>query len=193
MSNLYFYYASMNSGKSTTLIQSAYNYRERRMRPLVMKPAIDTRDSEQEVVSRIGLHVEAVIIREEMDLPSYIRNDILLNGKLDCILVDEAQFLTAAQVSQLAFIVDAMDIPVLCYGLRNDFRGEAFPGSARLLAMADKLVEIKSICWCGSKSTHVLRLDGEGKVLRSGPQVQIGGNDSYVAVCRKHWREGKYE
>lgn len=192
MANLYFYYASMNSGKSSQLIQSAYNYKERGMRTLILKPAIDNRDSEVAVVSRIGLEAEAVLVRDDTSIMSLVNMEIM-KGALHCILVDEAQFLTEAHVTELAWIVDSMDIPVLCYGLRNDFSGNAFPGSAKLLAIADKLCEVKSICHCGAKSTHVLRLDSSGKVLRAGPQVQIGGNDSYVAVCRKHWREGRYE
>lgn len=193
MASLYFYYASMNSGKSSQLIQSAYNYKERGMRTLILKPAVDNRDSEFAVVSRIGLEAEAVLVRDDTSILSLVHLNILNEGKLHCILVDEAQFLTEAHVTELAYIVDVMGIPVLCYGLRNDFTGNAFPGSGKLLAIADKLIEVKSICHCGAKSTHVLRLDGNGKVLRAGPQVQIGGNDSYVAVCRKHWRSGEYE
>lgn len=193
MASLYFYYASMNSGKSSQLIQNAYNYHERNMRTMILKPAVDNRDSDIEVVSRIGLHSPAVLIREDSDITSMVKLNIFQEGPLHCILVDEAQFLNPEHVSQLAAVVDFMDIPVLCYGLRNDFQGNAFPGSAALLACADKLKEVKSICWCSAKSTHVLRLDSEGNVLRVGPQVEIGGNDRYVAVCRKHWREGKYE
>lgn len=193
MSSLYFKYGQMNSGKTTALIQAAYNYEERGMRVVIFKPAIDTRETAKpEAVSRIGLTHEAITVLPNSNIYQYTvhANDA---RRIACIMVDEAQFLTRDQVDQLSDIVDMLDIPVMCYGLRTDFQGELFPGSHRLLAIADKLEEIKTICHCGRKATMVLRIDDEGKVSRKGEQVVIGGNDRYVSVCRKHHISGVYK
>lgn len=193
MSSLYFKYGQMNSGKTTALIQAAYNYEERGMRVLIFKPAIDTRETAKpEAVSRIGLTHEAITVLPRKNLYTHTvhAND---EKRVACIMVDEAQFLTMDQVDQLSDIVDMLNIPVMCYGLRTDFQGELFPGSHRLLAIADKLEEIKTICHCGRKAIMVLRIDDEGKVSRSGEQVVIGGNDRYVSVCRKHHISGVYK
>jgi len=193
MSSLYFKYGQMNSGKTTALIQAAYNYEERGMHVVIFKPAIDTRETAKpEAVSRIGLTHEAITVLPNSNIYQYTvhANDA---RRIACIMVDEAQFLTRDQVDQLSDIVDMLDIPVMCYGLRTDFQGELFPGSHRLLAIADKLEEIKTICHCGRKATMVLRIDDEGKVSRKGEQVVIGGNDRYVSVCRKHHISGVYK
>lgn len=188
MSSLYFYYSSMNSGKTTALIQSNYNYHERGMKTLVIKPSIDDRDGVNIIKSRIGIETDAIVFSPDSDLYQLIR-DYHVEESLGCVFVDESQFMTKEQVDQLAFkVVDGLNIPVLCYGLRTDFQGEVFPGSARLLAIADKLVELKGICWCGRKATCVLRLDSNGKVIRDGEQVVIGGNNLYTSVCRKHFK-----
>ncbi len=188
MAKLYFYYSSMNAGKSTTLLQSDYNYRERNMHTCVYTAAIDDRFGVGKVSSRIGISCDAKLFNKETDLFEDIR--IADSAKhLDCILVDEAQFLTKQQVFQLSEVVDKLNIPVLCYGLRNDFRAELFEGSQYLLAWADKLVELKTICHCGKKANFVLRLNANGQVMKDGEQIQIGGNESYISVCRKHYKE----
>lgn len=186
MAKLYFYYASMNAGKSTTLLQADFNYRERGMRTLLFTAAIDTRAGQGVIGSRIGLAAPAVAFDAAMDLEAAALAD---EGPLACVLVDEAQFLTSAQVDQLARLADAHDIPVLAYGLRTDFRGDLFPGSARLLAIADALIEIKSVCECGRKATMNLRVDAQGSAVIDGAQTEIGGNDRYVALCRRHFSE----
>lgn len=187
MAKLFFYYSSMNAGKSTTLLQSAHNYRERGMRPLLFTPRLDTRATEGRVTSRIGLDAEAHTFTPADNLHAIVRDQA---EPIHCVLVDEAQFLSRAQVFQLGEIADALGVPVLAYGLRTDFQGNLFEGSQHLLAWADKLVEIKTICHCGSKATMVLRTDLDGIVLREGAQVEIGGNERYVSVCRKHFKEG---
>ena len=187
MAKLFFYYSSMNAGKSTTLLQSAHNYRERGMRPLLFTPRLDTRATEGRVTSRIGLDAEAHAFTPADDLHAIVRDQA---EPIHCVLVDEAQFLSRAQVFQLGEIADALGVPVLAYGLRTDFQGNLFEGSLHLLAWADKLMEIKTICHCGSKATMVLRTDPDGNVLREGAQVEIGGNERYVSVCRKHFKEG---
>lgn len=185
MAQLYFYMGTMNAGKSTALLQSAYNYIERGMRPLILKPRIDNREGViPEVRSRIGLSGDAVLISDHDNLYGIVAMDIRTNGQLACVFVDEAQFLTREQVHQLTDICDNMNIPVLAYGLRVDFQGRLFPGSAELLAQAEKFVEIKTICDCGRKATHVVRLDEKGTVVTDGAQVVIGGNDAYVSKCR---------
>ena len=184
---MFFYYSSMNAGKTTTLLQSAHNYRERGMRPLLFTPRLDTRATEGRVTSRIGLDAEAHAFTPADDLHAIVRDQA---EPIHCVLVDEAQFLSRAQVFQLGEIADALGVPVLAYGLRTDFQGNLFEGSLHLLAWADKLVEIKTICHCGSKATMVLRTDPDGNVLREGAQVEIGGNERYVSVCRKHFKEG---
>jgi thymidine kinase len=198
MAKLYFYYSAMNAGKTTTLLQSAHNYRERGMRVAILTPRLDDRAGAGVVASRIGLRSEGLAFERGDDLEAMVKRDIVFNGKLDCVLVDEAQFLTKAQVWQLTEIVDALRIPVLCYGLRTDFRGELFEGSQYLLAWADELTEIKTICHTGKKATMVVRVDEHGRAVREGPQVEIGGNDRYVSVSRAEYKkvmrgEGKIE
>ena len=187
MAQLYFYYSAMNAGKSTTLLQSAFNYRERGMEPVILTAAIDDRAGVGKVSSRIGLQADAHIFDAEKDVFELIKQ---LNGeqKRHCVLVDECQFLSREQVMQLTDVVDELSIPVLCYGLRNDFRGELFSGSQYLLAWADKLIELKTVCHCGRKANHVLRTDENGAAIADGNQVEIGGNDRYVSVCRKHYK-----
>ena len=187
MAKLYFNYSAMNAGKSTILLQSSYNYHERGMRTLLMKPVIDTRsDVVDEITSRIGLTARADLIKPKDNLETHIRA-AHENAPIDCVLVDEAQFLSKPQVWQLAKVADDMKIPIMCYGLRTDFRGELFPGSAALLAVADNIKEIKTLCWCGGKATMTLRVSKSGAAVTRGAQVEIGGNDRYVTLCRKHW------
>ena len=189
MAKLYFYYSAMNAGKTTTLLQSAHNYRERGMRVAILTPRLDDRAGAGVVASRIGLRSEAVAFERDDDLERWIRGDIAAHGKLDCVLVDEAQFLTRAQVWQLSEVVDALRIPVLCYGLRTDFRGELFEGSQYLLAWADEMSEIKTICHSGSKATMTVRVDEQGRAVQDGPQVEIGGNERYVSVSRAEFKK----
>ena len=188
MSKVYFYYSAMNAGKSTVLLQSSYNYRERGMRTLLFMPALDTRAGEGRIVSRIGLEAEAVALDSGDNLLQRVR-DTHSQEPVACVLVDEAQFLTPAQVGQATDVADTLRIPVLCYGLRTDFQGRLFPGSAELLAVADNLIELKTICHCGRKATMNLRVAGDGKAVLIGAQVEIGGNDRYVAMCRRHFKE----
>lgn len=198
MAKLYFYYSAMNAGKTTTLLQSAHNYRERGMRVAILTPRLDHRDGSGTVASRIGLKADGAAFDAGDDLLAWVRRDIDAHGPLHCVLVDEAQFLTRAQVWQLSEVVDALRIPVLCYGLRTDFRGELFEGSQALLAWADELVEIKTICHTGSKATMTVRVDERGYAVRDGPQVEIGGNERYVSVSRAEFKriardEGRIE
>lgn len=189
MAKLYFYYSAMNAGKTTTLLQSAHNYRERGMRTLILTPKLDHRAGSGVVASRIGLRAEGVGFDRDTDLQQLVERDIAVAGKLDCVLVDEAQFLTRAQVWQLSEVVDALRIPVLCYGLRTDFRGELFEGSQYLLAWADDMQEIKTICHSGSKATMTVRVDAQGCAVQDGPQVEIGGNERYVSVSRAEFKK----
>jgi len=189
MAKLYFYYSAMNAGKTTTLLQSAHNYRERGMRVAILTPRLDDRAGAGVVASRIGLRSEGIAFERTDDLERIVRRDIVEHGPLNCVLVDESQFLTKAQVWQLSEVVDALRIPVLCYGLRTDFRGELFEGSQYLLAWADELTEIKTICHTGKKATMVVRVDGQGRAVREGPQVEIGGNDRYVSVSRAEYKK----
>lgn len=189
MAKLYFYYSAMNAGKSTTLLQSSYNYRERGMRTLVLTPELDTRSGVGQVASRIGLKTDAVTFSVVDNLFEVCEHDNQ-REPLHCVLVDEAQFLTKNQVYQLSEVVDRLDIPVLAYGLRTDFQGNLFEGSMQLLSWADSLTEIKTICHCGRKATMVLRLDSKGNPVRDGDQVKIGGNETYISVCRRHFKEG---
>ena len=189
MAQLYFYYSAMNAGKSTSLLQSAHNYREQGMRVAVFTAAIDDRFGRGRVSSRIGLSSEAELFDATTDFVATLAGRTEGAGRIACVLVDEAQFLSAAQVDQLARVVDAHGVPVLCFGLRTDFRGELFPGSARLLAIGDKLAELKTVCTCGRKATMTVRLDAEGRVVAAGEQVQIGGNERYESKCRRHYRE----
>ena len=188
MAKLYFYYSSMNAGKSTALLQSSYNYRERGMNTLVMAPELDDRYGVGKVTSRIGLESEAVTFKPEQDLKEIV-NAKLEEAPLHCVLIDEAQFLTKDQVYQLGEVTDELNIPVLAYGLRTDFRGEPFEGSKYLLAWSDNLKELKAICHCGSKAIMVVRMDEDGKPIRQGSQIEIGGNDRYVSMCRRHFKE----
>ncbi|MEX9251429.1 thymidine kinase [Pseudenterobacter timonensis] len=188
MAQLYFYYSAMNAGKSTALLQSSYNYQERGMRTVVYTAEIDDRFGAGKVSSRIGLSSPAKLYNPQTDLLEDIRAENAENP-VHCVLVDESQFLTREQVYALSEVVDSLDIPVLCYGLRTDFRGELFLGSQYLLAWSDKLVELKTICFCGRKASMVLRLDQTGKPFAEGEQVVIGGNERYVSVCRKHYKE----
>jgi len=177
----------MNAGKSTILLQSSYNYHERGMRTLLMKPAVDNRDgTTDQITSRIGLSADADVITPDQDLGVHITK-VHAQTPLDCILIDEAQFLTKDQVWQLAHLADDLRVPIMCYGLRTDFKGELFPGSAALLAIADNIKEIKTLCWCGAKATMTLRVSRTGKAVTRGAQVEIGGNDRYITLCRKHW------
>jgi thymidine kinase len=188
MAKLYFYYSSMNAGKSTNLLQSSYNYRERGMNTLVLAPLLDDRFGVGRVTSRIGIESEAITFVGDTDLFELIEKHHRAS-RLHCVLVDEAQFLTREQVFQLSELADKLGIPVLAYGLRTDFQGEPFEGSKYLLAWADTLNEIKAICHCGSKATMVVRLDAEGRAVTEGSQVEIGGNDRYVSMCRRHFKE----
>ena len=187
MAKLYFYYASMNAGKSSHLLQADFNYRERGMATMLWTAAPDSR-SEGMVRSRIGLESDAHKFTPETDLWAAV-SDAHAASKLDCVLVDEAQFLQSQQVWQLARLADEAGIPVLCYGLRTDFQGALFPGSTVLLGIADALVELKAVCHCGRKATMNLRVDAEGNAVKQGQQTEIGGNDRYVALCRKHFSE----
>jgi len=189
MAKLYFYYSAMNAGKTTTLLQSAHNYRERGMRVAILTPRLDHRAGSGVVASRIGLQAQGVAFEREEDLETLIRNDLAAQGRLDCVLVDEAQFLTKAQVWQLSEVVDELKIPVLCYGLRTDFRGELFEGSQYLLAWADELTEIKTICHSGRKATMTVRVDDGGRAVQAGPQVEIGGNERYMSVSRAEFKK----
>lgn len=188
MAKLYFYYSSMNAGKSTALLQSNYNYRERGMNTLLFVPKIDDRFGSGKVASRIGIEAAARMFDSSDNLLAIVDKQLQARP-LHCVLVDEAQFLTELQVMELSEMVDRLDIPVLAYGLRTDFQGKMFPGSAQLLAWADSLKELKAVCHCGRKATMVVRLDGEGKAVIEGSQVAIGGNELYVSVCRRHFKE----
>ncbi len=189
MAKLYFYYSAMNAGKSTVLLQSSYNYQEKGMATLLFTPSIDNRFGLDKISSRIGLSSDAVSFDHSLNLFEYTKNQLQHNPKLACVLVDEAQFLTKQQVIQLTEIVDQLNLPVLTYGLRSDFRGEPFEGSLYLLIWADNLSEIKTICHCGKKATMNARINAEGKVIKSGEQVQIGGNERYISLCRKHYNK----
>lgn len=188
MAKLYFYYASMNAGKSTTLLQADFNYRERGMTTMLWTAALDDRGGDRAIESRIGLHAEAHRFAAATDLWERVMAAHRVEP-LACVLVDEAQFLTKEQVWQLARLADEGGIPVVCYGLRTDFQGELFPGSAALLGIADSLVELKGVCHCGRKATMNLRVDESGAAVKQGAQTEIGGNDRYVALCRKHFSE----
>lgn len=188
MAKLYFYYSSMNAGKTTALLQSSYNYKERGMNTLVLAPLLDDRYGVGKVKSRIGLETDATSFKTDDDLFTVVTEQDNIDA-LQCVLIDEAQFLTRDQVFQLGDVTDKLNIPVLAYGLRTDFQGEPFEGSKYLLAWSDNLKEIKAICHCGSKATMVIRLDSNGKAVTKGSQVEIGGNDRYISMCRKHFKE----
>ena len=188
MAKLYFHYSTMNAGKSTVLLQAAHNYKERGMQPYLITANFDDRAGAGRIASRIGIGEEADTFGAQTDLFAMLA-DRLAQGPVACAFVDEAQFLSKEQVWQLARAVDDLKVPVMCFGLRVDFRGELFPGSATLLALADEMREVRTICHCGKKATMVIRQDEDGSVLKDGAQVQIGGNATYTSLCRKHWRE----
>ena len=187
MAKLYFNYSTMNAGKTTVLLQAAHNYSERGMNPFLLTANADTRSGIGTIKSRIGLKKSAQTFSQSVDLLNKVKE---ANSKksISCVFVDEAQFLTEQQVWQLAKVVDDLKIPVLCFGLRVDFQGNLFPGSKCLLSIADELKEVKTICHCGKKATMVVRQDDKGNTLTDGAQVQIGGNETYVSLCRRHWR-----
>ena len=188
MAKLYFNYSTMNAGKSTLLLQAAHNYHERGMNTYLLTAQFDRRAGEGKIASRIGVEKAAHTFTNGENLYQKIERR-LLDRPCDCIFIDEAQFLANAQVWQLAQAVDDLKVPVMCYGLRVDFQGQLFPGSAALLALADEMREIRTICHCGKKATMVIRQDYKGQVITQGAQVQIGGNETYVSLCRRHWRE----
>jgi len=188
MAKLYFHYSTMNAGKSTILLQASHNYGERGMQTYLITAQFDNRAGEGRIASRIGIGDPADTFAPNDDLFAKIEAR-MRSGPCACVFIDEAQFLSHAQVWQLARVVDDLKIPVMCYGLRVDFRGELFPGSAALLALADEMREVRTICHCGKKATMVVRMGADGKALRDGAQVQIGGNETYVSLCRLHWRE----
>jgi len=188
VAKLYFSYSAMNAGKSTILLQASHNYRERGMNTLLLTAAFDDRTGKGRIGSRIGLGADALTFTADTDIEQLTRR-AHEQQTLDCLLVDEAQFLSVDQVWQLSVVVDQLNIPVMCYGLRTDFRGQLFPGSAVLLAVADTLREIRTICHCGRKATMVTRLTETGETVTDGAQIEIGGNDKYVSLCRVHWKE----
>lgn len=188
MASLIFTYAAMNAGKSASLLTAAHNYKERGMGVLVLKPAIDTRDSKGEIVSRIGIRQDANIITKDMDIFEFYKW-AAAQKDIHCVFVDEAQFLTTEKVYQLSRIVDVYNVPVMAYGLRTDFKGNLFEGSQALMAIADKLVELKGVCHCGKKATMVARVTEDGLPITNGSQIEIGDTDRYVSLCRKHWND----
>lgn len=188
MAKLYFHYSTMNAGKSTILLQASHNYRERGMETYLITASFDDRAGDGVISSRIGIDGRADGFDGNSDLYEMIETR-LRRSTLACVFIDEAQFLSDGQVWQLCRVVDDLRVPVMCYGLRVDFRGKLFPGSAALLAMADEMREVRTICWCGKKATMVVRQDDAGNVLTEGAQVQIGGNETYVSLCRRHWRD----
>ncbi len=188
MAKLYFHYSTMNAGKSTLLLQASYNYRERGMETYLITAELDHRAGEGRIASRIGIGDAADTFAPGEDLFAKIARR-LDQGPVACIFLDEAQFLSQEQVWQLARVVDDLNVPMMCYGLRVDFRGELFPGSAALLALADEMREVRTICHCGKKATMVVRKGPDGRAQRDGAQVQIGGNETYESLCRRHWRE----
>ena len=184
MAKLYFKYGAMGSSKSANALMARFNYEERGQKALMVKPRMDSRDGDHMVYSRIGLKYPCVYFDEMRQM------SIMELQQNACIIVDEAQFLTKEEVMYLVDVVDQQDIPVMCYGLRSDFKGDLFPGSHALLIMADKIEEVKTICWCGKKATFNARFDRHGHVLKEGKQVVLGANDQYIGLCRRHWMEG---
>ena len=187
MAKLYFHYSTMNAGKSTGLLQAAFNYRERGMEVLLFTAALDNRYGNPKITSRIGLEAEAHLFSGDDNLFERVKD--LRADNVACVFLDEAQFLNPAQVWQLARVVDELKLPVMAYGIRTDFQGKLFPGCETLMAIADHLREVKTICFCGRKATMVVRTDANGYAVREGAQVEIGGNDTYIPLCRKHWRD----
>ena len=185
MAKLYFRYGAMGSSKTANALMTRFNYEERGQQALMVKPRMDTRDGDHTVASRIGLSHPCIYFDELLQLT------IMELQQNACIIVDEAQFLTRDEVMHLVYIVDDLDIPVICYGLRADFKGDLFPGSEALLVMADKLEEVKTVCWCGRKAMFNARFDADGNVLKEGAQVELGANDRYIGLCRRHWRAGE--
>ena len=188
MAKLYFHYSTMNAGKSTVLLQASHNYIERGMQTYLLTAQFDDRAGQGRIASRIGIGADADTFAADDDLFAKIETR-LAEGPCACVFVDEAQFLSKDQVWQLARAVDDLNVPIMCYGLRVDFQGELFAGSAALLALADEMREVRTICHCGKKATMVVRCDPDGNVLTQGDQVQVGGNETYVSLCRRHWRE----
>ena len=188
MAKVHFFYSTMNAGKSTALLQSNYNYNERGMDTLLFLPKVDADANKNKIHSRIGLIADAISVDTNFDFFEYVQ-DFKNKKKVDAILIDEVQFLTKDQVRQICKISDTLNIPSMCYGIRTDFRGELFKGSSELLALADNLIELKTVCDCGRKATMVVRLDEFGNVITAGEKIQIGGNDTYKVYCRKHFRE----
>jgi thymidine kinase len=188
MAKLYFHYATMNAGKSTMLLQASYNYQERGMDTVILIAAFDDRAGRGRISSRIGLESDGIAFDPQDDLFQLIQT-LRTERNLACVFVDEAQFLSPQQVWQLARVADYLHLPVMAYGLRTDFQGKLFPGSQELLAIADELREVRTICHCGRKATMVVRLDAQGQVIREGAQVDVGGNEKYVSFCRRHWEE----
>ncbi|TWX74003.1 thymidine kinase [Colwellia sp. C1TZA3] len=187
MAQLYFYYSTMNAGKSTHLLQSSYNYRERGLATLLFTAKIDDRFAKGKVSSRLGIDADALLFDDKSDIFEQVKRQ-MNSGNVACILIDEAQFLTTSQVRQLTDIVDELKVPVLAYGIRTDFLGETFVGSAALLAWADKLVELKTICHCGKKANFVMRCDEHGNAVKGGKQIEVGGNERYESLCRRHFK-----
>jgi thymidine kinase len=188
MAKLYFNYSTMNAGKSTVLLQASHNYIERGMQTYLLTAKFDNRAGEARIASRIGIGAQADTFAPDEDLFAKITAR-LAEGDCACIFIDEAQFLEPDQVWQLARAVDDLHVPIMCFGLRVDFQGNLFPGSAALLALCDEMREVRTICHCGKKATMVVRKDDQGRVLTAGDQVSIGGNERYVSLCRRHWRE----
>ncbi|MDO6446108.1 thymidine kinase [Colwellia sp. 1_MG-2023] len=187
MAQLYFYYSTMNAGKSTHLLQSSYNYRERGLNTVLYTALIDDRFAQGKVSSRLGINAEALLFEQQSNILGEVTR-LNQQNPIDCVLVDEAQFLTTEQVKQLTDIVDHLKIPVLAYGIRTDFLGQTFNGSAALLAWADKLIELKTICHCGKKANFVIRRDENGKPVTDGQQIEVGGNEKYESLCRSHFK-----
>lgn len=193
MAKLYFYYSAMNAGKTTTLLQSSYNYCERGMNTLLFTAEFDDRFGRGKIASRIGLSADAHLYNKDFNFLDFIQAKIKITPNLKCILVDEAQFLNKEQVRQLCDVVDLLKLPVLTYGIRSDFMGELFPGSYYLLALADELIELKTICHCGRKATMNARMTADGKLVTEGKQVEIAGNERYISLCRKHFNQGQVQ
>lgn len=191
MAKIHFYYSAMNAGKSTTLVQSSHNYQERGMDTLVFTPKIDTRFGQNAVTTRIGLRADAMVFDQDFNFKLYVEQALKNNPNIRCLLIDEAQFLNRAQVWQLTDVADGLNVAVLTYGLRSDFQGVPFEGSIHLLAIADQLIEIKTICHCGKKATMNMRIDEKGQKVSEGNQVEIGGNERYIATCRRHFKLGQ--
>ena len=187
MAKLYFSYSTMNAGKSTVLLQASHNYGERGMKTMLFTAELDNRSKVGNISSRIGLSEKASTFNNDDNLFSSVKERLNID-KISCVFVDEAQFLTEKQVWELSDVVEILNIPVMCFGLRTDFQGKLFEGSSSLLAIADELKEIKTICHCGKKANMVVRVDSNGKVLKEGAQIEIGGNEKYISLCRKHWK-----